>query len=91
MFSISNTDNMRWVCHVQESLFRMRKNLVEAETYELEDELSLNSLEFGSVIAKGCNAVVYEAREKSKTISKCITRDFRFATLSDLVTDKCMF
>lgn len=45
----------------------MRKNLFEAESHEFEDNISLNSLEFGNVIAKGSNAVVYEAREKNKT------------------------
>lgn len=44
----------------------MRSNLYEAENHKFDDDFSLSSLEFGSLIAKGCNAVVYEAREKSK-------------------------
>lgn len=45
----------------------MRKNLHEAEEYQLKDEISLESFEFGSIIAKGANAVVYEAKEKSSS------------------------
>lgn len=45
----------------------MRQNLFAAENYEFAEDFSLNSLELGAVIAKGSNAVVYEAREKSKT------------------------
>ena len=52
---------------IQESIFRMRKNLQEAEERKFEESFSVKSLEFGSVIAKGSYGVVYEAREKSKT------------------------
>ncbi len=44
----------------------MRRNLFEAETCESEEKYDLNSLELGSVIAKGSCAVVYEAREKKQ-------------------------
>lgn len=45
----------------------MRNNLFAVENCEFEENFSLDSLELGSVIAKGSSAVVYEAREKSKT------------------------
>lgn len=50
----------------QESVNRMHKNMYDLEAHQMDDKLSLNDLEFGSVIAKGSNAVVYEAREISK-------------------------
>lgn len=50
----------------QDSINRMRQNMYAEEIEESDNKLSLESLEFGSVIAKGSNAVVYEAREKSK-------------------------
>lgn len=51
---------------LQDSINRMRQNMYAEEIEESDNKLSLASLEFGSVIAKGSNAVVYEAREKSK-------------------------
>lgn len=49
----------------------MRKNMYDEELEETDDKLSLASLDFGSAIAKGSNAVVYEAREKSKAGMLC--------------------
>lgn len=57
----------------------MRANLFEAENQEFEDEFSLSSLEFGKVIAKGCNAVVYEAREKTKNDNEQTPKEYPLA------------
>lgn len=54
----------------------MRTNMYTEELAETDDKLSLAELEFGSVIAKGSNAVVYEAREKSKAGMQCFMMNF---------------
>lgn len=41
----------------------MQKNLTVAERMNLSSSLGLKQFELGSVIAKGNNAVVYEARK----------------------------
>lgn len=41
----------------------MQKNLTVAECMNLNSTLGLKQFELGSVIAKGNNAVVYEARK----------------------------
>jgi len=44
----------------------MQKNLTVAERLKLDSSLGLKQFELGSVIAKGSNAVVYEARKIEK-------------------------
>jgi len=46
----------------------MQKNLTVAERLNLNSSLGLKQFELGSVIAKGNNAVVYEARKIEKDI-----------------------
>lgn len=48
-------------------MFRMMKNQYEAVEPEFDEDFSVSSLEFGSIIAKGSYGVVYEAREKSNS------------------------
>lgn len=51
----------------------MHKNLTVAERLNLNSSLGLKQFELGSVVAKGNNAVVYEARKIEVDIGK-----FRF-------------
>ncbi|XP_065219341.1 serine/threonine-protein kinase Pink1, mitochondrial [Planococcus citri] len=77
---ITRNDELEGVCwEIRESIRRMRANLFEAENREFEDEFSLSSLEFGKVIAKGCNAVVYEAREKTKDDNEQMPKEYPLA------------
>lgn len=48
---------------LQEAVGRMQKNLAVAERLNLNSSLGLKQFELGSAIAKGNNAVIYEARK----------------------------
>ncbi|CAH1707584.1 serine/threonine-protein kinase Pink1, mitochondrial isoform X1 [Aphis gossypii] len=61
---ITNENHLEGVCwEIREAVGRMQKNLIVAERLNLNSSLGLKQFELGSVIAKGNNAVVYEARK----------------------------
>ncbi|KAL4142827.1 hypothetical protein QTP88_005224 [Uroleucon formosanum] len=64
---LTNENQLEGVCwEIREAVGRMQKNLTVAERLKLNSSLGLKQFELGSVIAKGNNAVVYEARKIEK-------------------------
>ncbi|XP_050442704.1 serine/threonine-protein kinase Pink1, mitochondrial [Adelges cooleyi] len=64
---ITNDNQLDGVCwEIREAVGRMQKNLAVAECLNLNPSLGLKQFELGVAIAKGNNAVVYEARKKDE-------------------------
>lgn len=57
------TCNCNGTCN-QDAVSRMRDRLQEIETISIEDVEGLGQLKVGKALAKGSNAVIYEAERK---------------------------
>lgn len=69
---LTNENQLEGVCwEIREAVGRMQKNLTVAERLNLNSSLGLKQFELGSVIAKGNNAVVYEARKIEEDRDSC--------------------
>lgn len=90
---LTNENQLEGVCwEIREAVGRMQKNLTVAERLKLDSSLGLKQFELGSVIAKGSNAVVYEARkiEKDRDSSDVILKQGSSNTMYPLAV-KMMF